>query len=61
MMEFLGVLPAVCVAKVLEVLVPVFAIGRAETPDPGMAFPEVGGCLINGGIGIKPAPDGIHS
>ena len=55
-----GVLPTVCVAKVLELFIPVFATGRAETPDPGMAFPEASGCLIIGGIGIKPAPDGIY-
>ena len=31
----LGMLPAVCAAKVL---VPVLATGRAETPDPWIAF-----------------------
>ena len=60
MMEFLEVLPAVCVAKVLEFFVPVFATGRMETPAPGMTFSEVGGCLITGSIGIEPAPNGIH-
>ncbi len=56
----LGVLPAVGVAKMLEVFVPVLATGRAETPDPGIASQEAGGRVITGGIGIKPAPDGIH-
>ena len=60
MMVFLGVLPAVGVAKVLELFVPVFATDRAETPDLGVAFPDSGGRLITGGIGIEPAPDRIH-
>ncbi len=56
----LGVLPAVGVAKMLEFFVPVLSTGRAETPDPEMASHEAGGRLITGGIGIIPAPDGIH-